>query len=118
MTRSRLLFTLLAGVAFPASAIHAQCAEGSPGSCFEPHDTPGCWTTECCDAVCEADAFCCDSAWDQNCVDYATKFCAGLACPGFQSCGETSSEPGCDDRNCSRLVCDHDWFCCSIDGIV
>ena len=115
MIRHLLLPALIAVVFQAASLAHAQCKPGSPGSCFEPHETPGCWTTECCDEVCEADPFCCDQSWDQNCVDYALKICDGLSCPGFQPCGETSIEPGCDDQACCRLVCDHDWFCCFVE---
>ena len=114
MRTASFLIAVLSGLSL-AGSLRAQCAEGAPGSCFEPHETAGCWTTECCDAVCDADVYCCDVSWDQYCVDYALEFCDGLACPAFQPCGETSPEPGCDDRICCRLVCDHDWFCCYVE---
>ena len=93
----------------------AQCNEGALGSCYEPHDGPGCLTTECCDVVCEVDPFCCNGEWDEQCVVTAVDLCDGLACPGEQPCAETSDLPGCEDRSCCRLVCDHDWFCCYVE---
>jgi hypothetical protein len=111
------LFLLVLVLVIPnlASRAAAQCAPGSEGSCYEPHETAGCWTTECCDVVCEYDIFCCDESWDQSCVDWALKVCDGFACPGYQPCDDISPEPGCDDQDCCRLVCDHDWFCCYIE---
>ena len=97
------------------SSLHAQCNPDAEGSCLEPHEGAGCLTTECCDVVCEVDGFCCSNSWDEQCVETATDLCDGLACPGFQPCGELYPEPGCDDQTCCRLVCDHDWFCCYIE---
>ncbi len=46
------------------------CAPGS-GPCGEPNGSPGCEDPECCDLVCQQDAFCCFVVWDQTCVDIA-----------------------------------------------
>ena len=111
-------FTILLSMALmlPASLpVFAQCNEGAEGSCYEQHEGSGCLTTECCDVVCEVDPFCCTESWDEQCVVSATDLCEGLACPGAQSCGKASPDPGCDDQVCCRLVCDHDWFCCYIE---
>ena len=45
--------------------------DGSAGRCDEPHPTPGCFTTECCEAVCLIVPDCCVLAWDQACVEVA-----------------------------------------------
>jgi hypothetical protein len=56
------------------------------GDCCTPHGTPGCDNPDCCAAVCAADAFCCDTAWDSLCVDQALAICGCVAgsapCPG------------------------------------
>ena len=44
-------------------------------SCFEAHAEPGCNDSLCQDAVCAEDFFCCDTTWDENCVDLAKQFC-------------------------------------------
>ena len=59
----------------------AQCPDlpvcGSPtaGSCTAEHGTPACADAACCIAVCNADAFCCDTAWDATCVEEAGVLC-------------------------------------------
>lgn len=47
----------------------------SIGSCFEPHQTPGCSDGACCALVCTAEPLCCDLTWDDNCVDLAIALC-------------------------------------------
>ena len=58
------------------SACFLTCG-GSSGGCFIPggNGTPGCDDQACCEAVCTEDAFCCDTTWDENCVDMATALC-------------------------------------------
>ena len=53
------------------------CGRGS-GDCHAPHTAPGCNTDACCRAVCTEDPFCCETNWDQGCVDDAA---ASPACP-------------------------------------
>ncbi|MGD2108684.1 MAG: thrombospondin type 3 repeat-containing protein [Phycisphaerae bacterium] len=49
------------------------------GSCFivdeDPADSPGCNQPSCCEVVCAEDAFCCNTDWDQDCVDRAQTAC-------------------------------------------
>ena len=94
-----------------SSSVAAQCLEGP---CDEAHGGLGCVIDECCEAVCDVDPNCCSIGWDEFCVVVGEEVCDGLACPGAQPCDQSSITPGCDDRECCRLTCDHDWFCCSI----
>jgi hypothetical protein len=50
------------------------CGEGA-GSCFESNGTPGCDNEECCELVCSADPYCCNTEWDFLCVDAAEINC-------------------------------------------
>ena len=58
------------------SACFLTCG-GSSGGCFIPggNGTPGCDNQTCCEAVCTEDAFCCDTTWDDSCVERATTLC-------------------------------------------
>jgi hypothetical protein len=53
------------------------CGHGA-GDCHAVHTTPGCGVDACCQAVCTEDPFCCDTNWDQMCVDDAA---ASPSCP-------------------------------------
>ncbi|MCH8852050.1 MAG: hypothetical protein IID41_05295 [Planctomycetes bacterium] len=57
------------------------------GPCSEANGSPGCEDTECCNAVCDLDPFCCDVEWDE--------YCAGpnIFVPGA-SCSELCVGPG------------------------
>ncbi len=49
---------------------------GSSGeSCFAAHSEPGCDDPKCCSASCAADPYCCETAWDGDCVALAAKLC-------------------------------------------
>ena len=55
-------------------AVSITCGLGvcpSAGACTAGHDTPGCDDETCCNAVCDLDAFCCDTEWDQVCANAA-----------------------------------------------
>jgi hypothetical protein len=95
------------------SAGHDCCTTGGPG----------CDDVACCEAVCAADAFCCDTAWDTICVGEVATFCAE-PCPS--ACDKanphdcfTTGGPGCNDVACCEQVCAADPFCCQTawDGI-
>jgi hypothetical protein len=89
---------------------------GEGGDCFIANGTPGCDDVECCEAVCAADPFCCDTAWDQLCADQAFALCGGNpACPGDGSCFFANGSPGCDDVACCNTVCAADPFCCDVE---
>jgi hypothetical protein len=68
----------------------------------------------CVTGICSGDAFCCDSEWDQLCVDSAEAECA--ECSGGSGCAhdECVSGPplasGCSA--CATAICNADAFCC------
>ena len=71
------------------------------GSCFEPHDSPGCLDAVCCELVCGFDPFCCDAPWDQLCADQANQVCGLPACALAPCSAQTIHEPetiDCDGR--------------------
>lgn len=51
------------------------CGIALSGCCFEPHGTPGCEQSSCCEAVCATDPFCCEVSWDLICVEAALSAC-------------------------------------------
>ena len=106
-TRCHMIALLLLGLL--SSSVDAQCLDGP---CDVAHGGMGCIVDECCEAVCDVDPNCCAIGWDEFCVVVAEEICDGLACPGSQPCDAFSTVPGCDDRDCCRLTCDHDWYCC------
>ncbi len=56
------------------SACFLTCGRGA-GDCRTGRQTPGCDVQSCCEAVCAVDALCCDTAWDNVCVDIAADLC-------------------------------------------
>ena len=105
---------LICSGTFVGSAV-AQCNFDADGPCDQPHSSPGCVVTECCDEVCNVDPICCELDWDQICIDIQEEACSGLTCPGAQPCDSPFDQPGCLDQICCRTVCDHDWYCCYIE---
>ncbi len=51
------------------------CGLASEGDCCVADATPGCADPDCCTAVCFADPFCCEGAWDELCVEAALAMC-------------------------------------------
>jgi hypothetical protein len=110
---------LLAGYGPGPSSVAWQSLDGSPacgpggpgGRCDEPHLTPGCFTTPCCEAVCALSPTCCETAWDQACVDIADGECNGLVCPSYGSCTEVHRDPGCEDPACCERISRLDGYC-------
>jgi hypothetical protein len=47
---------------------------GSSGSCTASHG-PGCSNAACCTTVCNLDPYCCETAWDEVCVQLARNNC-------------------------------------------
>ena len=90
----------------------------APGSCTVAHGNPGCDDAVCCEAVCDVDAFCCDTQWDSICANEATDICTGCGGVSTGSCYSTHG-PYCNDQTCCDAVCAADGFCCSNqwDGI-
>lgn len=90
------------------------CGAAVTGSCFEPHSDPFCDDAGCCNAVCNVDAFCCDTEWDLVCVDQAQTLCDfSQNCPGSGTCFVEHANPGCNDVDCCNAVCNIDASCCS-----
>ncbi len=58
---------------------------GGGGACGSV-GAPGCEDLACCIAVCEADFYCCELAWDAGCVNRAVELC-GVA-PANDSCSQ------------------------------
>ncbi len=59
------------------------CGDPLAGDCCVAGTAPACNDEACCTSVCTADAFCCDTQWDQICADQAAFLCG--AC-GAGSC--------------------------------
>ena len=85
------------------------------GDCTLASGTPGCGLRDCCQAICESDAFCCLTRWDQNCANATpTEFsCACTADAG--DCGASNGSVGCNDSTCCQIVCTDDSFCCAVE---
>lgn len=85
--------------------------DGSAGRCDEPHPSPGCFTTACCEAVCLIAPDCCVITWDQACVDISDTECEGLYCPAPGSCDEPHGTGGCADEACCARSVRLDTWC-------
>lgn len=96
------------------------CGDPCSGPCCEAHDRVACNDLACCTDVCAADAFCCETQWDQNCAKAASSLCTGTACPLVQcgdldagDCCSVHSGVACSTLSCCALVCAADPFCCT-----
>lgn len=49
---------------------------GSADDCYVAHAEPGCSDSACCKIVCDIDSFCCNTTWDETCVEHALGSCA------------------------------------------
>jgi len=52
--------------------------EPGPSTCCFSHGSPSCDITECAEAVCAADPFCCKDSWDRRCVQRTLCLCGSL----------------------------------------
>jgi hypothetical protein len=102
--------------------------EGPPpppaGACCAPQAMPGCadGSVEMC--VCEADAYCCEMEWDEECVALVDELGCG-DCGGAPAddggagggCCMPTGVPGCGDPMVEECVCgvNGDFFCCVIE---
>jgi hypothetical protein len=93
------------------------CGSALTGPPCVAHSTPASDNLKCCEEVCKQDSYCCDTEWDQSCVEIArqTGSCdcsyeCGEPCAG--SCCRAHGNGGCDDAECCKLVCAQDAFCC------
>lgn len=92
---------------------------GVAGDCCEANGTPSCDAQGCADAVCGADPFCCDTQWDDACVDIAAGMaaceCGGGGAEeggGGADCCEPHEAVGCEVGECEDTICGDDPFCC------
>ncbi len=60
---------------FAANGLCGLTCGGASGSCTAVNGSPGCEDATCCQTVCDADTFCCDTTWDQDCVNLAGTLC-------------------------------------------
>ena len=67
-----------------ASAAFAQCGDPAAGDCCAANGTPFCSDAECCNQICAADPFCCNTQWDTICANAANASCA--VCVGGGGC--------------------------------
>jgi len=88
----------------------ADCSDNNPdcvepsacgpdaGDCCIANGTPGCDDVECCEQICAADPFCCETAWDQVCADAAIANCA--VCAGVECDPPCGPDEVCVDGEC------------------
>ena len=92
----------------------ASCGGSATGSCFSPHENTACNDDECCDLVCAADPFCCDTQWDNFCVATAID-CRNLG--GVTRVRVTLAQSSLlRGSECCEIVCAQDPFCCKAMG--
>lgn len=87
------------------------CPQDCAGACAHPLCTKGDKLDPACDAcaatVCQSDAYCCEGAWDEQCVGEADQLC-GKACCGDGQCNESCSQCPADCGACpSEPQCPH-----------
>ena len=94
---------------------HDVCDTGSALSCND----------SCVQAVCAADSYCCDTAWDSVCVNEVAQYCGPNTCSGGGNNGGGNNN-GCAHSECTSggkladgcstcagAVCAQDPFCCN-----
>lgn len=103
------------GPCVDASCSHDKCIEGVALE-------PSCGA--CVAQICAADSFCCDTQWDNFCVEEARTICGSFTCQ--ESKGQCNHplcsfgpalSPGCDvpplpQASCVAQICATDPFCC------
>ena len=98
-----------------AALAKCTCGGAQTGNCFQNHTTPYCKNAECCNAVCEADPFCCNDHWDNLCASEAGQICASCGGAGAGSCLTPHNNKACNNAVCCEAVCSIDPFCCNIE---
>jgi hypothetical protein len=69
------------------------CAPGA-GDCCVANGSPGCDEPVCCNLICGADPFCCDTEWDGLCAGAAATECKQCA-PEPLACGDADAGDCC-----------------------
>jgi hypothetical protein len=115
------------------------CGPCAGSGCCSPHPEPGCDDGLAQACVCEQDAFCCETEWDEICVNEVTSLGCGV-CDGGPACGDGQCQggencevcpqdcgecagagdccapqetPGCSNPDIQACVCALDDYCCS-----
>jgi len=124
-TRTLLVSGSTAAFIMTGAAFGQSCGDPNTGSCCLPNTTPFCNDADCCNLICAADPFCCNTQWDQFCANAAATQCTacqgGGGGGGGGSCGDPNSgdccaantTPYCSDADCCSLICAADAFCCN-----
>ncbi|HET6585299.1 MAG TPA: hypothetical protein VFG69_17695 [Nannocystaceae bacterium] len=104
--------------------------EGGPmggGDCCAPQGVPGCADAMVESCVCNADPFCCQQEWNEECVfevdDLGCGDCGGVMPPpdpsggGDGACCMPTGGPGCGDPFVEECICGFagDVYCCVED---
>lgn len=66
----------------------------------------------CAEAVCAVDDFCCNTEWDEVCVNAVDIYCTTGACHDQCDTGEALN-PSCNE--CVETICDDDPYCCETE---
>lgn len=108
---------------------------GLCGDCCAIQEGPGCEDEAVETCTCELDSYCCETAWDELCIEQAVadcdlvcevQGCGDAVCDETESCEscpedcgecmagccEPSDAPGCVDGEIQVCVCALDAFCC------
>ena len=101
-----------AGCVAQAVLLTDTCGEPAAGSCLITHENPNCNDATCCNQVCNIDPHCCETTWDEACVQWADRFCFSCGNPRAGNCCHQNDSPFCNDRVCCEQVCAVDSFCC------
>ncbi len=74
----------------------------APGDCCTVHNSPACDNEDCCRRVCAIDVLCCQTAWDQICVNEAMQFpqCGCVPVHEIEPCPPGGCPPPPDTQWC------------------
>jgi hypothetical protein len=92
------------------------CGDPAQGLCNEDNGTPGCANLECCLAVCDFDAACCDSAWDQVCADAAIDICGYFVYECNSVAGGPANDCAINPETVTAGLIDFDTTLAETDG--
>lgn len=111
LLRATALLFMVAVLGLAAGAF-AQSEGCGFGPCGETHVGTGCVDINCCSNVCAYAPHCCDTSWDEDCLNWANDICEICGIPGLGSCFISRDRASCADPVCCALVCSFDSFCC------
>jgi len=105
-------FVFLCAIVATARSASAQGCANSTNDCFTANLlAPGCSNASCCTLVCAIEPSCCEVAWDEICVQLATKFCSDCGSVK-ESCFVAHPTPSCSTGTICEAVCAIDPQCC------